>query len=177
VLVQAQNLPARARAQYALPWNGGTVTTAGNLVFQGTSDGRFIAYQADTGKKVWEFHAGTGIIAAPVTYLFDGQQYVSVLAGWGGAFALVAGDAALAAGANNSGRLLTFKLGGTATLPKYEVADRTPTPLPATASAEEVQRGKRLYHQWCAACHGAEAISGGVLPDLLKLDRLRGEKR
>lgn len=154
------------RAQYALPWNGGTLTTAGNLVFQGASDGRFIAYQADNGKKLWEFPVGTGIMAAPVTYLVDGQQYVSVLAGWGGAFALVAGDAALAAKANNSGRLLTFKLGGTATLPQYQIADRTPTPISATASAEDVQRGKRLYHQWCAGCHGAGAISGGVLPDL-----------
>ncbi|MEN8161344.1 MAG: PQQ-dependent dehydrogenase, methanol/ethanol family, partial [Myxococcota bacterium] len=86
------------RAQYTSPWNGGTLATAGNLVFQGTAHGTFAAYRATDGELLFEAPAGTGIVAPPVTYELDGQQYVAVMAGWGGAFALVAGDAAAAAG-------------------------------------------------------------------------------
>ncbi len=159
------------RAQYAVPWNGGTLATAGNLVFQGTSDGRFMVYRATDGEGLFQATAGTGIIAAPVTYLVDGEQYVSVLAGWGGIFALVGGDAALAAGANNSGRLLTFKLGGTAELPRFDAPRREPTPVPLTASAETVARGNQLFHTWCAGCHGIGVVSGGVLADLRTMSR------
>jgi quinohemoprotein ethanol dehydrogenase len=77
----------RWRVPYKTIWNGGLLSTAGNLVFQGTADGRFVAYSADRGEKLWEVTVGTGIIAAPVTYEVDGVQYVSVMAGWGGAAA------------------------------------------------------------------------------------------
>src|ERR1044071_9785659 len=73
------------RVEHVSPWNGGTLSTAGNLVFQGTADGRFVAYNARTGKKVWEVPTGTGVIAAPSTYIVDGKQYVSIAVGWGGA--------------------------------------------------------------------------------------------
>jgi quinohemoprotein ethanol dehydrogenase len=154
------------RAQHALPWNGGTLATGGNLVFQGTADGRFVAYRATDGAKLWEAPAGTGVIAAPVTYLVDGEQQVSVLAGWGGVFGLIGGDAASAAGANSSGRLLTFKLGAKAVLPQRESPRREPTPLPLTASADVVLRGNHLFHTWCSACHGIGAVGGGVISDL-----------
>ena len=153
------------RVPYATAWNGGTLTTAGNLVFQGTATGKFVAYRADTGEKLWEGPAGSGVIAAPVTYTVDGEQYVSVMAGWGGAFALAAGDAAAAAGVRNVGRLLTFRLGGTATLP---AAPAPPSgAAPASAKLEgEAKRGEGLYAANCAVCHGVGAVSGGVLPDL-----------
>ena len=63
------------------PWNGGTLTTAGNLVFQGTADGRLVAYNAKTGEKLWETPTGTGVVAAPATYMVDGKQYVSTISG------------------------------------------------------------------------------------------------
>jgi PQQ-like domain len=66
-------------------WNGGTATTAGNLVFEGHADGRFVAYSADTGAPLWTFDAQTGIVGAPITYKVAGRQYVFVLAGYGGA--------------------------------------------------------------------------------------------
>ena len=69
------------RAQYDWPWNGGVLSTAGNLVFQGTSDGRLIAYMADTGSKVWEMNVYNGIGAPPVSYNIDGVQYIAVAAG------------------------------------------------------------------------------------------------
>ena len=76
------------RAEYVAPWNGGTLTTAGNLVFQGTADGRFIAYNAKSGEKLWEISTGTGVVAAASTYMIDGKQYVSVAVGWGGVFGI-----------------------------------------------------------------------------------------
>jgi len=60
--------------EHVSPWNGGTLSTAGNLVFQGTADGRFMAYDARDGKKLWETPTGTGVVAAPSTYVVDGQQ-------------------------------------------------------------------------------------------------------
>jgi quinohemoprotein ethanol dehydrogenase len=159
------------RAQYTLPWNGGTLTTAGNLVFQGTAHGTFAAYRATDGKLLFEAPAGTGVIAPPVTYELDGEQYVAVMAGWGGAFALVAGDAAAAAGVvDNRGRLLVWKLGGTATLPPQQVAAREIAALPAKFDAKLVTRGNQTFHRWCATCHGVGGVSGGVLPDLRKSD-------
>ncbi len=151
------------------PWNGGTLSTAGNLVFQGTADGRFVAYAADTGAKLWEAPAGSGVVAAPITYSIDGEQYVSVMAGWGGVFALYGGDAAASNHVRSiDGRLLTFKLGGTATLPP-----RAPEPArvqaftaPPIATAQTVSEGELLFARNCMACHGAGAVGGGVIPDL-----------
>ncbi len=159
------------RAQYTLPWNGGTLTTAGNLVFQGTAHGTFVAYRATDGKPLFEAPAGTGIVAPPITYELGGVQYVAVMAGWGGAFALVAGDAAAAAGVvDNRGRLLVWKLGGTAQLPPQQVAARELAAVPAHFDAALVTRGNHTYHRWCATCHGVGVVSGGVLPDLRKAD-------
>ena len=76
------------RQEQVSPWNGGTLTSAGNLVFQGTADGRFLAYNATTGQPLWTSHVGTGIVAAPVTYLIDDTQYVSIAVGWGGVYGL-----------------------------------------------------------------------------------------
>jgi PQQ-dependent dehydrogenase (methanol/ethanol family) len=64
-----------------LPWNGGTMTTAGNLVFQGDIEGEFHAYDAQSGKELWSMRLGSGIIAAPVTFAVGGKQYVAILAG------------------------------------------------------------------------------------------------
>jgi quinohemoprotein ethanol dehydrogenase len=91
------------------------------------------------------------------------------MAGWGGVYALVAGDAAAAAGVvDNRGRLLVWKLGGTAQLPPQQVAARELAALPAAFDAAQVTRGNHSFHRWCASCHGVGAVSGGVLPDLRK---------
>jgi quinohemoprotein ethanol dehydrogenase len=157
------------RAQYASPWNGGTLATAGNLVFQGTAHGSFAAYRAGDGKRLFEAPAGTGIVAAPISYRVDGEQYVAVLAGWGGAFALAAGDAAAAAGvSDNRGRLLVWKLGGTAKLPAQLRQEQELAAIPAELDPQLVKRGLLAYAQWCSVCHGAGAEGGGVLPDLRK---------
>jgi quinohemoprotein ethanol dehydrogenase len=161
------------RAQYTSPWNGGTLTTAGNLVFQGTAHGSFAAYRASDGRPLWETPVGTGVVAAPVTYRIDGRQYVAVMAGWGGAFALVAGDAAAAAGVSqpaNAGRLLVFELGGQAKLPVHEALELELAALPEDLDPTLVRQGNLTYHRWCAFCHGYGVVSGGVLPDLRKAE-------
>ena len=152
------------RAQYSTASNGGTLATKGNLVFQGTADGRFVAYRASDGKKLWETPVGTGVIAAPVTYLADGVQQVTIVAGWGGLFALFGGDAGAAAGVGPGGKVLTFAL------KKKEDKQAAPAEevKQPTEADKRFARGERLYHYNCAACHGTAAISGGVLPDLRK---------
>jgi glucose dehydrogenase len=154
------------RVQHPGAWNGGMLSTHGNLIFQGNSSGMFVAYRADTGEKLWAVPAQTGVIAPPVTYEIDGEQYVAVVAGWGGAFALAA---AAAEGYNLKprGRILTYKLGGTARLPPVmEVAAVLPEPPPIVAEDEEIAHGKLMYHTYCSVCHGPGVRSGGVIPDL-----------
>ncbi|MDB5972540.1 MAG: qbdA [Hydrocarboniphaga sp.] len=164
--------PARQREAWRVPyptyWNGGTLATAGNLVFQGRANGQFVAYAADTGSKLWEFDAQTGIIAGAMSYRQDGEQYVAVLAGWGGGIPLVGGDASLAPGVRNISRLLVFKLGGKAQLPPLpSIAAPTRLPIPDHAhDSAALEQGRTLYHQNCGVCHGLGAVSGGVIPDL-----------
>lgn len=100
------------------PSNGGVLSTAGNLVFQGTSGGEFVAYTADKGQKLWSFPSQTGIIAAPMTYAIGGEQYVAILVGWGGVWDVATGVLAPKGGSTrNISRLLVFKLGASGQLP------------------------------------------------------------
>ncbi|MFO1206637.1 MAG: PQQ-dependent methanol/ethanol family dehydrogenase [Burkholderiales bacterium] len=78
---------------YAPLW-GGAMTTKGGLVFYGTPEGEFRALDAKSGKELWSFQTGTGVVAPPITWEQDGQQYVAVVAGWGGAVPLWGGDVA-----------------------------------------------------------------------------------
>ncbi len=150
------------------PWNGGLLSTAGNLVFEGTAGGTFEAYGADTGKPLWSFAAQTGVMAGPVTYSINGEQYVAVLAGWGGVFPLATGEVSFKSGrVQNISRMLVFKLDGTAKLPQLEpVPQSTLSPLRSQGAAGAVHKGEQLFQRYCAGCHGDVAVSGGVLPDL-----------
>jgi len=154
------------KASYPVVEGGGVLTTAANLVFQGRADGVLAAYRATDGQQLWKFDAGTGIMAPPVTYLVNGIQFVSVMVGWGGA------DAAFNAPNRGKikpgyGRILTFALGGTATL-TIRAFGHTEPPTPAitmNASPETVHEGKLLYGGKCAQCHGIDVVAG-PLPDL-----------
>jgi quinohemoprotein ethanol dehydrogenase len=165
------------RVEHNGPWNGGTLSTAGNLVFQGTADGKLVAYHADTGEELWDFATQTGVVAPPVTYEIDGEQYVSVNAGWGGAFALVFGEYVQDESLPNVSRVLTFKLGGKAALPAVSwkpVVVFNPPPL--TASPETVALGFATYQDVCMGCHGLNAVSGLLIPDLRASAYLWDEK-
>jgi quinohemoprotein ethanol dehydrogenase len=150
------------------PWNGGVLSTAGNLVFEGTAGGTFDAYRADNGQKLWTFSAETGVMAGPVSYEVNGEQYIAVLSGWGGVYPLAAGEIALKLSKPpNTGRLLAFKIGGKDSLPAVPPrAEAVLKPPPSTASAATIKSGEALFQRYCAECHGDVAVGGGVLPDL-----------
>ena len=151
---------------------GGTLTTAGNLVIHGTYDGRLLAWSADSGKAIGEWKLGTGIMAAPSTYEVNGQQYIAVNAGYGGAMQPAYPPGSAASQYQNYGRLVAFTLGGTAPrLPAELSKDTTPTPptLPALASANP-GRGERLFLEHCAACHSGRGNGQrSAYPDLHRM--------
>src|SRR5204862_6031156 len=130
--------------------------------FQGTGQGELHAYKSDTGAKLWSAPTQAGVLAAPVTYEVNGEQYVAVEVGYGGAYALAAGPLALDSHvAGNSPRVLAFKLRGTDTLPApTELAPRKLVPPPNTAKIAVVTEGKARYHRFCGTCHGDSAVSG-----------------
>ncbi|MBA4779632.1 PQQ-dependent dehydrogenase, methanol/ethanol family [Blastomonas sp.] len=162
----------RWRVTLGGPWNGGVLATAGGLVFQGNAMGNFVAYDSASGKNLWSFEAQTGVVAAPMTYSINGEQYVAVLAGWGGAWPITAGVLSDMSGpVRNISRLLVFKLGGKGKLPAMPAADALPLDPPGlTAAADVVQGGAQLYGRYCTVCHGDAAVQasgrGGILPDL-----------
>ncbi|WP_372658086.1 PQQ-dependent dehydrogenase, methanol/ethanol family [Hydrogenophaga sp.] len=149
------------------PWNGGTLTTAGNLVFQGTADGRFIAYDARNGSKLWETPTGTGVIAAPVTYLVDGKQYVSIAVGWGGVYGL----AARATDRKGPGTVYTFALGGQAKAPDFVDYQLGKLVAGVKYNPAHIPEGTALYVSNCVFCHGVPGVDrGGNIPNLGYMD-------
>ncbi|PLW68851.1 PQQ-dependent dehydrogenase, methanol/ethanol family [Pseudohalioglobus lutimaris] len=147
--------------------NGGTLSTAGNLVFQGTADGRVVAYAADTGDKLWEQPVTSGAVAGPVTYSIDGEQYVAFNVGWGGAFAITFGALAQRTRVVPDSNLYVFKLGGKAELPPVKRREfELPSPPPVTADAATLAQGKTLFANHCGVCHGLAAIGSDIIPDL-----------
>lgn len=151
------------RQEHISPWNGGTLTTAGNLVFQGTADARFVAYNARTGEKLWSTATGTGVVAAPMTYEIDGTQYVSIAVGWGGVFGL----SARASDLQMPGTVYTFALGGNAEPPKlveYQLGNLIEG---VAYDPADVPEGTALYVSNCVFCHGVPGVDkGGNLPNL-----------
>lgn len=147
--------------------NGGILATAGNVVFQGTGTGFFKAVRATDGKELFSLWGQTGILAAPMTYMVRGKQYVAVLAGCGGVY----GSACNLYGKDgrhaNLDRVLVFALDGRAKLPDAPAAQAMVLDPPAvTANAATIAEGERQYALRCAVCHGYRAVSTGNQPDL-----------
>jgi quinohemoprotein ethanol dehydrogenase len=143
--------PARQKKAWKIPGvTGSTMTTAGNLVFSSTADGHFVAFSADKGQELWQVQLQPGF-ASPVTYMIDGKQYVSVLAG-----------------SFTGGRLYTFVLGGHAAMPtRSNIASKNAvTTLNGVYQSEQAARGKAEYLQKCAACHQADLTGQDVAPAL-----------
>ena len=159
--------------EHVSPWNGGTLTTAGNLVFQGTADGRFIAYDARDGKKLWEAPTGTGVVAAPSTYEVDGQQYVSIAVGWGGVY----GIAARATERKGPGTVYTFAIGGKAAPPAFVEYKMNALLQGVPYDKAQYEAGTALYVSNCAFCHGVPGVDrGGNVPNL-GYSSQRGDRR
>lgn len=153
---------------YKGPWNGGTLATAGNLVFQGSAAGEFAAFSADKGAKLWSFPAQSGIIAAPMTYAINGEQYVAIMVGWGGVWDLAVGTLANKSGSvRNISRLLVFKLGAKGQLPPLPPSNKLVLDPPAfRGKPDQVAVGGDRYARYCSVCHGDAAVAGGLVPDL-----------
>jgi quinohemoprotein ethanol dehydrogenase len=147
-----------------LVMDGGAISTAGGLVFAGREDGMFIAYDASTGKILKQIDTGTPIMAAPMTYMVEGRQYVAVLGGHGGQYLSFLGTSSMKY--VNEARLLAFALDGSGEVPKPpirpEMAYNDP-PAP-TGSPALVNAGRNLYLTYCVRCHtlGTPAVT----PDL-----------
>ena len=156
--------------------NGGVLSTAGNLVFQGQGNGEFAAYTADTGTKVWSIKTGSAIDSTPVTYAVNGEQYVLTPVGWGSGSRLFAPAWTMASPESKRGpaRLLAFKLGATAPFPTPpDIVPPVPKPPQQTASAETIQEGKHVYRKFvCDGCHSPDTdgsgawVLNGAVPDL-----------
>ena len=158
------------------PYQGGTLVTAGGVVFQGHTDGRFVAYDAATGKELWAYDSGSAILGAPSTVMVDGEQVVVVPVGSGTTSAL--GFAPLLADGATSGpaRLLAFSVGGKAEMP---VEKPRPVPLPKPSeprpAAALAAAGQIVWNSnGCEICHGVQVIGGiGSVPDLRRISPAR----
>ena len=150
------------------PSNGGTLSTAGDLVFQGTWDGAFAAYDALSGDQLWQYQSDSAILAGPITYELDGEQYVAVTQGSGGVVMLTIGEE-IRKNFVNQNRLLVFKRGDF-NLERL-TANNTIVSLESVKFEHDldiarVKNGEYLYHNNCASCHGLDAKSNYVVPDL-----------
>lgn len=157
------------------PYQGGTLATAGNLVFQGTTEGQFHAYRADTGERLWSFEAQAGILGAPSTVQIDGEQLILVPTG-SGTTSAVGFAPKLGGNAGGPARLLAFSLKGHAKLPNVPLANE-PLPEPAGPRPDTklALAGKVVWDSaGCELCHGVKVIGGpGSVPDLRRINSAR----
>jgi mono/diheme cytochrome c family protein len=159
------------KVEHGFPWNGGTLATAGNLVFQGTYTGLFAAYRATDGKRLWSIETHRGIGAGPMTFTAGGHQYVAVLAGYGGSMGM-ATDTAFMREKMPHGVILAFKIGGKATLPPHRpIPLDKPQPSNGRFTPEQVATGAKFYGIYCTICHG-----GPVNPDLRRSALLQSKE-
>lgn len=157
--------------QFFASWNGGgVISTGGGLLFQGRSTGELAVLDAKSGQALGAIDVGTSMMAAPMTYSIDGEQYIAIMAGLGGAFgrASLPGTAAYKYG--NRGRIVAFKLGGGA-VPMRPAASHVEQglaapPVPRRGSTAQHKAGAQLFQRNCAVCHAA---AGGKVPDLSRM--------
>ncbi len=148
------------RSPGASIWDAGVLTTS-DLVFQGNAQGMFRAFDAKTGKQLWEVDLKSGIIAPPVTYLVDGVQYVTVAVGWGGVMGLWNKFTETI----QPGRIFTFKIGGKAKMPALVPAEpKSKLNVAVTATSEQLAEGAKLFTVNCGGCH--DLRGGGSIPNL-----------
>jgi PQQ-dependent dehydrogenase (methanol/ethanol family) len=156
------------KVKHDKPANGGVLSTAGDLVFQGTGEGVFAAYDADNGDALWQYQSDSAVLAGPMTYELDGEQYIAVAQGSGGTVMLTIGDN-LKRNKVNKNKLLVFKLGDfglTKTVADVSLATILPLSEEVNATPEVIKQGEELYGRNCGTCHGISAKSNYVVPDL-----------
>jgi PQQ-dependent dehydrogenase (methanol/ethanol family) len=156
------------KVHHSKPSNGGILSTAGDLVFQGTWDGTFAAYDAYNGKKLWQYKSDSAVLAGPMTYELDGEQYIAVAQGSGGTVMITVGDE-LMKKKTNQNKLLVFKKGRfnqTVSIASNELATIKALGHKVNTDPAVIKQGESLYHNNCGSCHGINALSNYVVPDL-----------
>jgi quinohemoprotein ethanol dehydrogenase len=150
-------------------YDGGAMSTAGGVVFQGCGNGAFRAYAADSGKILKTIQTGNHIMSAPVTYAVNGVQFVAVQTGYGGTGLSVGGipSSSAAFQFNNSNRIIAFKLGGGQTpLPGIQKDASFPTPPANNATNVEIEAGEVTFAAECSRCH---TLGRNITPDLRRM--------
>lgn len=147
----------------------GVIATGGNLVFQGSVDGKFAAFSATDGAPLWSYDTQGPAMAPPLSYSVKGRQYVTILTGLGSVISSW-GPLLQRYGIDYrtlERRVLTFALDGTAALPAKRSPDLSkPADPDFKPDAESVSKGSALFNGRCALCHGFGAVSAGFAPDL-----------
>ncbi len=153
------------RVDQASYYNGGILSTAGGFLVQGDAEGYVSLRDVYTGEKLWQFDVRGGAIGSPVTYAVDGEQYISILVGWGGG----QGQHHKKFDRLHPGTLYTFKLGGEATAPERLPPQEKPlTALVTLAAPERIGNGVDVFLTTCVGCHSLPGAGGGALPDLAR---------
>jgi quinohemoprotein ethanol dehydrogenase len=151
-------------------YDGGVMSTAGNLVFQGRGSGELWVYAADSGKVLTVIKTGSHIMAAPTTYAINGEQFVAVQAGYGGT-AITVGPIPPSSAARkyqNTNRIIAFKLnGGAVPTPAARVEEPFAKPPAATATQAQIDAGEIKFIEECSRCH---VFGPSSTPDLRKLN-------
>ena len=158
---------ARWEVKRDLPLNSGIISTAGNLVFEGTATGQIDAHKADTGEKVWSVDIGAAVQATPTTVEVDDEQYLVVVAGNGasGGAGINLTNYATCPTCRRPSTLLAFKLGGTAPMPKWEPPPPYPMPPLPRFPADLAAKGQDVADaNGCMYCHGNDWVSANGTP-------------
>jgi PQQ-dependent dehydrogenase (methanol/ethanol family) len=151
------------RADHDTMVPGGLLATAGDLLFGGNGTGVFSAYDARDGNVLWKDETSIGIIGSPVSYAVDGEQYVAVMVGTGGGDGIHRDLIDYV----NDGRVLAWKLGGTAPMPPVKKRPALVVQAPdMDLEPKRVARGRALYARHCGHCHGMAVRNSTLLPDL-----------
>jgi quinohemoprotein ethanol dehydrogenase len=156
-------------------WNGGGVmSTASGLVFQGLGSGDLVVLDAAGGEELHRIEVGSSMMAAPMTYTVDGEQYVAIMAGLGGGGGQAHPPGSAAYRYGNRGRLVAFRLGGGPVPLRPEIARDTEgfdkPPLPNSGTAQQLELGQALYLRNCSKCHSSLDGRAAGIPDLRRMD-------
>lgn len=157
--------PVRQKEAFRIPYphagNGGTMTTAGNLLVEGTINKTLAVYRADNGRKLWEMPVESVPVSGPITYMVGGKQYIAVNAGWNSAIVSNLTNPDGTAFSYAPARLMVFALDATGvTLPPTPPVAAIPPPPDDKIAAATREAGAQLYQANCAICHGANVVGG-----------------
>ncbi len=163
--------PVTRGIEWTVPYpnfgNAGVLSTAGGLVVQGDAQGFINFYEARSGERLHRISTRTGIIAPPVAYEVDGEQYIALMAGYGGALFVLAEPRVAARRYRNDGRVIALRLGGgpVPQAAKLETPALPPAGDQVRLLSERETRGRTTYLTRCGACHGWFGQTG-LLPDV-----------